>query len=1162
LTSIDKQIQAAVVIATKNRLQLLSERAIPSLLAQTRPPSKLIVVDDSDAELRAANGSFIQSLVVPGCEVSYLENSRTDGASGSWNSGIDYLTGCGDDPSRLFVAFLDDDDSWDPAYLESCLDVASESRLDMVAADFRRHESGAASPALTTSPPTLAAADFLTANPGIQGSNLFVRLSVLLAAGGFDEALPSTTDRDLCIRIADLGTVRYARIPIALVDHFADSDRSRLSTPASPAKLEGLSAFWRKYRGRMSPEQQQAFQDRAVRLFAWCPPADHVAVQSMNAERGIALILGLPADADRPVDLLRTADALTQLHGSRLIGLDVVLLEKGAGHDGSAVIEQVASKLRAAGVGCFTFPLSRQRQDAANGLFRAAVCRATGASDKTRRRMLHLYCSRAAIGRTGAETWLAEGSGAGDPPRPGSDPLDMLRWLRAVPAASEHLHAWSPSARAMQSIDEWIHRERVATAMQRVQTRWPASHLRVLGQGSEAVVFTDGCTVYKCIDYWKTRMPRQQLKFLQEQAGRWKNARGLYPLREVLDDGRWAIITYDFEESTPYEGGHEADLIALLDACRRSGVVCNNIHPKNLVVTASEVKLIDYGSDIRAWTPLGFEHMARRAFLASRHATRPDLDVLMRRCLLEDGLAELAGYEEFKRRLTADSDCVDISHSPSQRSETETRGFPFRLLVGVITREPSQLRLLLRSFLMVRPVACVRDMTVLVLDNGCPHADLADVIREARADGVSIAVIDEAQQRSDAAAGGFGACFGNRPRGQAGIAQARTMLQRYLGAMMEAEPDSIGWILDDDMRVDDRATAYLPWLPAFRAGGVDALLGAYEGSSPNTALHGLRVQLVDLLHNLHWLDTLAPDAALPNRAIENAELRARFPDYYYDLSRKHSAHLEVPFWIEPRFSGETVREARARLLADAPGLLRGAPLTRPIIVEMPSNPIVAAQPSVNRGGCTFVLNHRALTETPNLILSVHGGEARRSDMIWAILNRHYRRMTIKSVGFPILHFARGCEDPKLDVRKVQAEIVGSTLYAALADFLRAHPHHELQFSAADIDTVCRLADAHLGVRLRMLEQSLRRIAGLRDSLRRVASADGCRDFLAHLDNWASPETLAHLRSGIGAHEPVETRRFLSSLRAYADDFAAASVQIDFVHAQRRRVVDPAVRRMA
>lgn len=109
------------------------------------------------------------------------------------------------------------------------------------------------------------------------------------------------------------------------------------------------------------------------------------------------------------------------------------------------------------------------------------------------------------------------------------------------------------------------------------------------------------------------------------------------------------------------------------------------------------------------------------------------------------------------------------------------------------------------------------------------------------------------------------------------------------------------------------------------------LFGAYEGSSPNPPLNGLRGQLVDIFHNLMWLRQLPAEARLPDRSAENAAVRRSFPDYYYDLSRKHTAHLEMPHWLEPVVDGETVAEAYARLIAGALGILSGIPLTRPII---------------------------------------------------------------------------------------------------------------------------------------------------------------------------------------------------------------------------------------
>lgn len=79
----------------------------------------------------------------------------------------------------------------------------------------------------------LDAGELLVRNPHIQGSNLFVRLAKILDAGGFGEALVRTTDRDACIRLADLGTVRYGKLSDYLVHHYAEDDRPRLSSPAA-----------------------------------------------------------------------------------------------------------------------------------------------------------------------------------------------------------------------------------------------------------------------------------------------------------------------------------------------------------------------------------------------------------------------------------------------------------------------------------------------------------------------------------------------------------------------------------------------------------------------------------------------------------------------------------------------------------------------------------------------------------------------------------------------------------------------------------------------------------------------------------------------------------------------------------------------------------------
>ena len=234
----------AAVIATHDRPELLANRALASIARQTRAPDYLVVVDDSGPKSRRANRETVDDFQAEGTKTVYLENHRAPGLSGACNTALAWLQEV--EPS-VFVAILDDDDSWDPAYLQKCEETVSARGLDMVAAGIMYHESLDHGGWPLTPPDILDVSELLVRNPHIQGSNLFVRLRELLEAGGFDEALVSTTDRDVCIRLADLGTVSYGALHEYLVHHYAESDRPRLSTPGGDVKCVGLRGCVRSF---------------------------------------------------------------------------------------------------------------------------------------------------------------------------------------------------------------------------------------------------------------------------------------------------------------------------------------------------------------------------------------------------------------------------------------------------------------------------------------------------------------------------------------------------------------------------------------------------------------------------------------------------------------------------------------------------------------------------------------------------------------------------------------------------------------------------------------------------------------------------------------------------------------------------------------------------
>jgi hypothetical protein len=496
---------------------------------------------------------------------------------------------------------------------------------------------------------------------------------------------------------------------------------------------------------------------------------------------------------------------------------------------------------------------------------------------------------------------------------------------------------------------------------------------------------------------------------------------------------------------------------------------------------------------------------------------------------------------DFPLDITPCSNPGDAGHSLGNRSSSSAPEHPpFSLYVGIITAAPEMLSPLLQDLGKLASCQCLEQLTVVVLDNVCLSSSLKDIVQAVKARRMNTIAITLERQSLDAKRGIFGTGLRTRPQGKASIATARTMLQRYVGELMKSDAGSFGWLLDDDMRIDARACQYLPWLPAFRQNGVDVLIGACEGVSPNPPLHGVQCRLFDLLHNLAWLDSLPRFSTLPDRAAENRAMRARFPDYYYDLSRKHTEHLTFPHWIEPLQPGESVSSARERLIEDAPRILRGAPFTRPLVTTMPEDPLSAAVDSVNRGGHTFVLNHLALTATPNVSLRLGGRETRRSDMLWAIVNRHHRRMKIKAVGFPVIHVGLAANATSIDIEKVQDELGGAAVYAALVEFLRECPHHILDFSEDELQNLSEITLRHRDRRLADLRQSLHRICVLRESLREIARANELDRLLADLDTWFSPGTFDQISGGILAFDAADVRRLIASLKAIADDYALST----------------------
>mmetsp|Transcript_20279 Transcript_20279/g.41933 ORF Transcript_20279/g.41933 Transcript_20279/m.41933 type:complete len:242 (+) Transcript_20279:250-975(+) len=198
-------VVAVVATHGEERLELLLNRSLPSVNKQSRPVDLVVVVSDNDPV-----SNFLEREDIESCfdgtskdKVRFLQNERTSrmSSTGNWNTGIlEALSTFGGD---CWVAILDEDDEWHESHVETCLKSSTSQECQWVVSGIvRMGKTGKSKDPIPDLIPI--AKDFFTTNPGVQGSNLFVRCEALLKAGLFDEKLSSTTDRDLCIRLSDI----------------------------------------------------------------------------------------------------------------------------------------------------------------------------------------------------------------------------------------------------------------------------------------------------------------------------------------------------------------------------------------------------------------------------------------------------------------------------------------------------------------------------------------------------------------------------------------------------------------------------------------------------------------------------------------------------------------------------------------------------------------------------------------------------------------------------------------------------------------------------------------------------------------------------------------------------------------------------------------------
>ena len=286
-----------------------------------------------------------------------------------------------------------------------------------------------------------------------------------------------------------------------------------------------------------------------------------------------------------------------------------------------------------------------------------------------------------------------------------------------------------------------------------------------------------------------------------------------------------------------------------------------------------------------------------------------------------------------------------------------------------------------------------------------------------------------------------------------------------------------------------------------KGSGADVVLCKITGDPPVPALGCVRIQLLDLCHNLHRLAALRPGDPFPDLREENRRSRSEDRDYHYDLSARSAAHLELPFWYEAAGTGLTAGQAFREMVSRLPGILAGKQVFRPLVQAEPHHALRPMPASANRGPATLVFDPHALRDFPNPAPASEAAGNRRSDMVWSLLNRFAGGRSVVQSTLPVRQARSSAAGASLDFDVLAQDINGHALYCALRDaFLEKARQRQdegktpwgamfLELDEDEIELALSRYREYVSRRTLAVELSFLRIRGLLSALRRFTQRD-------------------------------------------------------------------------
>jgi glycosyltransferase involved in cell wall biosynthesis len=227
-------VDFSCIIPTHDRDDML-RAAIESILVQTVFPKEVIV---SDNLMRGETRQLIETMdAVAPFSIRYLGHDKGGRGCISRNLAAQEAAG-------RYLAFLDDDDLWEPGFLAAVDAAFAERQADAVYVWLTYLYPDGARRSGRTLRENLPLSAFVIRNPGAVISNLAVTRTAFLKIGGFDEAMHPPYDRDFIMRLL-LDGGRYAVVPHRLL-LFRQHDGLRESRSGESYAV-GQKAFFARY---------------------------------------------------------------------------------------------------------------------------------------------------------------------------------------------------------------------------------------------------------------------------------------------------------------------------------------------------------------------------------------------------------------------------------------------------------------------------------------------------------------------------------------------------------------------------------------------------------------------------------------------------------------------------------------------------------------------------------------------------------------------------------------------------------------------------------------------------------------------------------------------------------------------------------------------------